>query len=308
MIMLGRRAAFSCIAVFTILVVLLYIYHIRNPSSDDLQWGSVGQAVLFHTVRKYLLKLDFRREHVKFWRPHILLLVANPRSACPLIDVLNDLKKSGIYILGHVHVTDAPPRNLSEEFNKWQTIVDNLNVKAFVSITESTSFRSGALQIVRVSGLGALKPNTVMIGFRDEVQPEDFLSLETSRYHLKTDRRINIPSNWHPVPDRSTGTNDDLETSVTNSTDLDVSLPAVVPSVGLEVPAVSVLTPSPTPSPNNLQRLSPAQDVTASDESRQPHRVSVHDYVSFLQDALNAGKNLALCRHFHKLNRDAITR
>jgi potassium/chloride transporter 9 len=174
------------------LVAIVTMLYLRDFPPE---WGSISQALIFHQVRKYLLMLDTRKDHVKFWRPQILLLISNPRSALSLIEFGNDVKKGGLFVLGNVKVGDLSSHDedpCAKELPLWTKLVENLKVKAFVELTLSPSIKNGIQNLIRVSGLGGMKPNTVMMGFYDNVMPEDLLK---SRSFAKKKRLLNYSTN-----------------------------------------------------------------------------------------------------------------
>ncbi|CAB4068712.1 SLC12A9 [Lepeophtheirus salmonis] len=115
----------------------------------------------------------------------MLLLVSNPRRNCSLIEFGNALKKSGLYVLGHVHVDNLEEHDKDPTLNEiphWLKLIDFLKVKAFVEVTIARSLRLGVDQLVRISGIGAMKPNTVLLGFKDDTFPRDDFKNLSSPY------------------------------------------------------------------------------------------------------------------------------
>ncbi|KAF4447787.1 hypothetical protein F53441_8737 [Fusarium austroafricanum] len=154
---------YAAIAI-TVLVMLFLLIHYLSPPKH---WGDVSQNLIYHQVRKYLLRL--RPEHIKFWRPHIILLINNPRRQTRLIQFCNSLKKGSLYILGHVIVTDDFNSGVHEarlQQHAWTKYINEFSkIKAFVQLTMSPTLTWGIRNLILSAGLGGMRPNIAVLGF-----------------------------------------------------------------------------------------------------------------------------------------------
>ncbi|PTU24977.1 hypothetical protein P175DRAFT_0471691 [Aspergillus ochraceoroseus IBT 24754] len=177
---------------FGILIMLFLLIHYTSPPKP---WGDVSQSLIYHQVRKYLLRL--KQEHVKFWRPQILLFVNNLDGQFKMVSFCNSLKKGALFVLGHVLVTDdfstAVPEARREQI-AWTKLVENSKVKAFVNIAVSPTVEWGVRNVVLNSGLGGMRPNIVII---DQFRKGQSLA-ETLHGHHRRHSQPSLPDPHQP--------------------------------------------------------------------------------------------------------------
>ncbi|TMS12951.1 Solute carrier family 12 member 1 [Larimichthys crocea] len=147
--------------------ILLYVYvTVKKP---DVNWGSSTQAVTFVSSVSNALSLSGVEDHVKNFRPQILALTGSARTRPALLDLAHSFTKNyGLCLTCEVFV--GPRSEALEEMNagmeKNQLWLRKTKRKAFYAAVACDNFRDGTESLLQASGLGRMKPNILMIGFK----------------------------------------------------------------------------------------------------------------------------------------------
>ncbi|XP_054626731.1 solute carrier family 12 member 1 isoform X1 [Dunckerocampus dactyliophorus] len=149
------------------LEILLYIYvTVKKP---DVNWGSSTQAVTFVSAVSNALSLSGVEDHVKNFRPQILALTGAARTRPALLDLANSFSKNyGLCLTCEVFVgprSEALPE-MNAGMEKNQHWLRKTKRKAFYTAVVCESYRKGVETLLQASGLGRMKPNTLMVGFK----------------------------------------------------------------------------------------------------------------------------------------------
>ncbi|XP_076252109.1 sodium chloride cotransporter 69 isoform X2 [Rhynchophorus ferrugineus] len=158
----------TALVTFTAVLALYLIVSYRKP---NVNWGSTTQAQIYKNALLATQQLNSVEEHVKNYRPQILVLSGMPSARPSLIDFAYLLTKNlSMLLCGHINTSPLSQRMrniLSYKANSWLAAH---KLKAFYQQVDGVSFQEGARALMKVCGIGKLKPNILLMGYKTDWQ------------------------------------------------------------------------------------------------------------------------------------------
>ncbi|XP_026508141.1 solute carrier family 12 member 2 [Terrapene carolina triunguis] len=168
-------------ALLTYVIVLgLYIY--VTYKKPDVNWGSSTQALTYLSALQHTVRLAGVEDHVKNFRPQCLVMTGAPNSRPALVHLVHAFTKNvGLMICGHIHM--GPRRQamkeLSTDLARYQRWLIKNKMKAFYAPVHAEDLRDGGQYLMQAAGLGRMRPNTLVVGFKKDWKQADMRDVET---------------------------------------------------------------------------------------------------------------------------------
>ncbi|KAK7145418.1 hypothetical protein R3I93_013216 [Phoxinus phoxinus] len=162
------------------IVLALYIY--VSYKKPDVNWGSSTQALMYNKALTHSLHLTGVEDHIKNFRPQCLIMSGYPNSRPALMYLVHAFtNNSGLMICGHVRTGYRRPnyKEMMNEQVRYQRWLLKARIKAFYTPVFADDLRQGAQYLLQTAGLGRLKPNTLVFGFKNNWRDGEMKDVET---------------------------------------------------------------------------------------------------------------------------------
>ncbi|XP_049837763.1 bumetanide-sensitive sodium-(potassium)-chloride cotransporter-like isoform X10 [Schistocerca gregaria] len=174
------------------ILALYLVVSYRNP---DVNWGSSTQAQTYKYALLSVQQLNQVLEHVKNYNPQILVLTGRPSQRPPLVHFAHLItKNSSLLICGHIIKTVMNRRQSNRLKLDAQSWFQLNKIKAFYTYIDETDFKNGASALLQTAGIGKLKPNILLVGYKADWQncEQHDLSMYFSVIHKALDMHIAV--------------------------------------------------------------------------------------------------------------------
>lgn len=153
-----------------------------------MNWGSTTQAQTYKKALQSVQLLNNVDEHVKNYRPQvsfhyisfnlpshyfclihsqILVLTNLPNTRPLLVDFAYMLTKNlSLLVCGHVNSGPSSQKHRSFMQRRATEWFQKHKVKAFYTFVDGENFETGSRALMQASGVGKLKPNILLMGFK----------------------------------------------------------------------------------------------------------------------------------------------
>jgi amino acid transporter len=182
--------ALAIVTILCSVALFQYIVHIK----PDVNWGDSGVAHCQKAAVEAIFRMERLKDHVKNYRPQFLLLSKDPKNDIDIISMSERLKKTrgmfligayrrlidmcadclllfllcvGRVIIGDMH--DEHTFRLMERARRDVVLLHD-EIIAILQVICAPTLLSGVESLLQLAGFGKLKPNTVMIGFKETWQ------------------------------------------------------------------------------------------------------------------------------------------
>ncbi|XP_077953985.1 solute carrier family 12 member 3-like isoform X1 [Gasterosteus aculeatus] len=188
----------AALIAFGVVFLLLGYTVYKKP---EVNWGSSVQASSYNRALSQCAGLNHVEDHVKNYRPQCLVLTGPPSSRPALVDLISCLTKDlSLMICGNVvtaspsaHAQAAPPQSVAQEASSERhvTWLNKRKVRSFYRGVVAAELRTGANMLLQGAGLGRIKPNVLLMGFKTNFSSDtpqaahDYISILHDAFDLR---------------------------------------------------------------------------------------------------------------------------
>nr|CAH0112011.1 unnamed protein product [Daphnia galeata] len=147
------------VALITLVIVFLFYFVVlyRKP---DVNWGTSSQAMNLQDALNSIQELFHIEEH-------ILALTGPPRSRPALVDFAI-CKKNSMLVCQNLLQDKLSTKNRADILQKSYKHLRTNDIKGFCSLIGNVDLPSGTSAMLEVVGVGKIKPNILLIGFKND--------------------------------------------------------------------------------------------------------------------------------------------